>query len=119
MDFVYVADRVGIPIGTMKLVIVDKREVLIVNVQEEYYALSNKCPHAGGSLAEGRLESNIITCPKHGLGIDVITGQIVVEDVDDDDDDDDEKKIQFLNFKGKDERSYQIKIDDTSIFIRF
>jgi nitrite reductase/ring-hydroxylating ferredoxin subunit len=114
MDFVYVADISEIPVGTMKLVIIDDREVLIVNVQKEYYALSNKCPHAGGSLSEGKLDHNIITCLKHGAEIDVITGKIVVED-----DDEEEKEIRLLNFKGKDERSYKTKIEDKGIFVGY
>jgi len=117
VDFIYVADIGEIPVGAMKLVLVDERQVLIVNVQGTYYALSNKCPHAGGSLAEGKLESNIITCPKHGIEIDVTTGTIVVADAEDDDEE--EKEIHFLDFKGKDERLYKIKITDKDIFIGF
>lgn len=115
MDFVYVAELSEIPVGMMKVVLVDTREVLLVNVQGECYALSNKCPHAGGSLVEGKLENTIITCPKHGLEIDVTTGKIVVEE----EDDEEEKKILFLNFKGKDERSYKTKIEDKGIFVGF
>lgn len=115
MKFVYVADLLEIPVGTMKLVLVDEREVLIVNVKGKYYALSNKCPHAGGSLSEGKLDSNIITCLKHGAEIDVTTGKIVVED----DDEEEEKEIRLLNFKGKDERMYKVKIEATGIFIGF
>jgi nitrite reductase/ring-hydroxylating ferredoxin subunit len=116
MDFVYVADITEISVGTMKLVIIDDREVLIVNVQRKYYALSNKCPHAGGSLSEGKLDNNIITCLKHGAEIDVTTGKIVVGE---DDDEDEEKEIRLLNFKGKDERIYKIKIEERNIFVGY
>lgn len=114
MDFVYAADSSEIPVGTMKLVRIDDREVLIVNVQGEYYALSNKCPHAGGSLSQGKLDHNIITCLKHGAEIDVTTGKIVVED-----DEEEEKEIRFLNFKGKDERIYKTKVEERDIFVGY
>jgi len=116
MNFVYVTDILGIPIGTMKLVIVDEREVLIVNVKGIYYALSNKCPHAGGLLSEGKLDNNIITCLKHGAEIDVTTGKIVVGE---EDDDEEEQEIRLLNFKGKDNRIYKTKIEDGGILIGF
>lgn len=114
MDFVYVADISEIPVGTMKLLRIEDREVLIVNVQGEYYALSNKCPHAGGSLSQGRLDNNIITCLKHGAEIDVTTGKIVVED-----NEEEEKEIRLLNFKGKDERIYKTKVEERCIFVGY
>lgn len=117
MNFVYVADVSEIPAGTMKLVLVAEREVLIVNVQGEYYALSNKCPHAGGSLSEGKLAGNIITCLKHGAEIDVTTGQIVVTD--EEDEDEEEREVRIFNFKGKDERAYKLKIVDGGICAGF
>ena len=122
MDFVYAADIAVIPVGTMKVVMVDDREVLIVNVQGEYYALSNKCPHAGGPLSEGKLARHIITCLKHGAEIDVTTGKIVLEEDDDDDDEveeKEEKEVRLLNFRGKDERIYKIKIEGQDIFVGF
>ena len=36
--------------GTHKLVTVKGREIGIFNVKGDFYALFNRCPHAGGSL---------------------------------------------------------------------
>lgn len=116
MDFVYAAAAAEIPVGTMKLVKIDDREVLIVNFKGEYYALSNQCPHAGGSLSEGKLENNIITCLKHGAEIDATTGKIMIAE---DDDEDEEKEVRLLHFKGKDERIYKTKVADKDIFVGY
>jgi nitrite reductase/ring-hydroxylating ferredoxin subunit len=42
-----------------------------------YCAVAAKCPHMGGSMVNGRLEGNIIACPRHGSRFDVRTGEVV------------------------------------------
>ena len=39
--------------GDMKLVDLDGEEIVIANVDGEYFAFNNTRPHAGGRLAEG------------------------------------------------------------------
>jgi nitrite reductase/ring-hydroxylating ferredoxin subunit/uncharacterized membrane protein len=39
-------------------------------------AISETCSHAGGPLAEGELDGNIVQCPWHGSRFDVCTGQV-------------------------------------------
>ena len=48
-----VARAADIPLGSRKLVHIDGRGVVIFNVKGEFYALSETCPHKGGSLATG------------------------------------------------------------------
>jgi 3-phenylpropionate/trans-cinnamate dioxygenase ferredoxin subunit len=66
MEFVKAASISEVPAGKMKKVKVGENEVLIANVGGKYYAIGNRCTHAGGSLSEGLLEGNVVTCPKHG-----------------------------------------------------
>ena len=77
--------------GTHKLVTVKGREIGIFNVKGDFYALFNRCPHAGGSLCAGRVgglvvsdepgkyeilrEGEILRCPWHGWEYDIRTGQ--------------------------------------------
>jgi nitrite reductase/ring-hydroxylating ferredoxin subunit len=51
-----------------------REEVLVVNVGGEFRAMDNVCSHSGGSLADGYLDGNIVTCPLHGWEYDVTTG---------------------------------------------
>ncbi len=60
----------------MKVTIEDK-EILLVNIDNKYYATDSKCPHMKGELNEGRLEESHIICPKHGSVFDVKTGKLV------------------------------------------
>ena len=55
----------------MKKVNVNGKVVLIANIDGKFYALNNVCPHSGGSLADGKLNGNVVTCPKHGAQFNV------------------------------------------------
>ena len=49
----------------------------IYNVDGEYYAINNICPHLGGVLHYGIFEDQVITCPIHLWEFDVRTGKCV------------------------------------------
>jgi len=59
------------PSGARKLAFVDGHQILIFNVAGTLHAVENSCPHAGGSLASGKLEGAMLRCPSHGLRFDV------------------------------------------------
>ncbi len=64
-----------IPPGGSKVVEIKDQVVAIFNMQGEFYALDNTCPHQGGPLGEGYLEEGgVISCPWHGWTFDVKTG---------------------------------------------
>ncbi len=58
-----------------KVVAVDGRSVGLFLSGERVYALENKCPHAGGPLAEGKLEGLVVECPDHGWKYNVSNGE--------------------------------------------
>jgi 3-phenylpropionate/trans-cinnamate dioxygenase ferredoxin subunit len=78
-------------VGGRKIVEIGGRSVGVFNVNGEYFAVLNRCPHQGGSLCNGRqsgvVTSNrpgeyaydrsgeIIRCPWHGWEFDLRTGQ--------------------------------------------
>jgi 3-phenylpropionate/trans-cinnamate dioxygenase ferredoxin subunit len=70
-----VASRSEIPPGTTKRVVVDGVEVLLCNVDGDFYAVEDVCTHDGGPLDQGELEGCRIMCPRHGALFDVTTGQ--------------------------------------------
>jgi nitrite reductase/ring-hydroxylating ferredoxin subunit/iron-sulfur cluster repair protein YtfE (RIC family) len=75
--FEKVAATSEIPSGSMKQVGVGGIDVMLANVNGAFYALSNKCTHAGGPLAKGKLEGFVVQCPLHGSKFDVRTGAVV------------------------------------------
>ncbi|MEX8195419.1 Rieske (2Fe-2S) protein [Comamonas guangdongensis] len=65
-----------LPPGSRKLVFVPGGEtVLLLNVEGEFYALENSCPHAGASIASGPCQAHEIACPAHGLKFNIKSGQ--------------------------------------------
>jgi 3-phenylpropionate/trans-cinnamate dioxygenase ferredoxin component len=53
----------------------DGSEVAVYNVNGEYYATENSCPHRGARLTEGALCGHVIECGLHGWQFDVRSGE--------------------------------------------
>jgi 3-phenylpropionate/trans-cinnamate dioxygenase ferredoxin subunit len=49
-------------------------DIAFFRVQGKLYALEDSCPHAGASLATGKIECTSVTCRAHGLRFDLATG---------------------------------------------
>ncbi len=73
-EFVKVADTGEIAPGTGKEVQVNGRRVAILNVDGQFFACDDECPHAGFSLAEGEVQDGKIVCFGHGWGFDLQSG---------------------------------------------
>jgi nitrite reductase/ring-hydroxylating ferredoxin subunit len=50
-------------------------EIAVYNVNGEYYATENFCPHRGAPLSEGAMCGHIVECGLHGWQFDVRTGE--------------------------------------------
>ncbi len=86
-----VARAADIPVGGRKLVKIDGRSVVVFNLKGDFYALSDTCPHKGGSLSNGIIsgliesdgpgeyrhsrQGEIIRCPWHQWEFDIKTGR--------------------------------------------
>lgn len=62
--------------GQRKLAFVDGQTIVVFNIDGSFHAIDNSCPHNGASLASGRLEGRILSCPAHGLRFDLATGHM-------------------------------------------
>jgi nitrite reductase (NADH) small subunit/3-phenylpropionate/trans-cinnamate dioxygenase ferredoxin subunit len=61
-----VVGRVGdIPEGGSLVVELGGKDVAVFRVGGSYYAIDDRCPHAGGSLSGGHVEGLVVTCPWH------------------------------------------------------
>ncbi|MEI8199175.1 MAG: Rieske 2Fe-2S domain-containing protein [Eubacteriales bacterium] len=106
MRYVKVARTSEIAVGSKQKITVEAKEILLTNIAGLYYAINNKCPHLGGSLYDGNLESDMIVCPRHGSAFNVKTGKNVRD-----------AKILFAKFKVKDAQTYPVKIEGADILI--
>jgi len=64
-----------IPLGTSLVVQVGGKQIAVFNVEGQFFAIYNICPHEGGPLGEGRLKGCIVSCPWHDLAFDVRNGE--------------------------------------------
>jgi len=106
-NFVKVAEKSEIPVGTMKAAKIDGKNIVVANVNGNYYAIGLDCTHAGGDLSKGTLEGNIVTCPKHHAKFDVTNGKLVSQ-----------PKMGLFHPKANDETTYQVKVDQESILVK-
>lgn len=86
-----VARAADLPPGTRKKVSIESRDIVVLNIKGELFALSDKCPHKGASLCGGLLTGlvksdgpgdykyeragEILRCPWHQWEFDVRTGR--------------------------------------------
>jgi nitrite reductase/ring-hydroxylating ferredoxin subunit len=63
--------------GQTKFVRIDGKAVLLVNVDGQFYALSNFCTHSRCYLHKGKLKGKVITCPCHFAEFDLTTGAVL------------------------------------------
>jgi nitrite reductase (NADH) small subunit len=69
-----VARLADLPPGAGMAVYAGGRDIALFNLGGEVVAIGNECPHQSGSLGDGRLEGEIVTCPRHGWEFDARTG---------------------------------------------
>jgi nitrite reductase/ring-hydroxylating ferredoxin subunit len=74
MAFVTAAKVSEVPPGKAKQAKVGGKTLAIFNVDGNFYAIDDTCPHRGASLAEGELEGHEVICPWHAAVFDVTSG---------------------------------------------
>ena len=72
--FVKVASIHDLPAGQGKMVIAHGKPMALFNVNGEFCAINQICPHMGGPLSEGTLVGKVVTCPWHKWSYYVDTG---------------------------------------------
>jgi len=106
MRFVFAAKASALTEGSMTKAMVEGRAVLLARLSGEVYALDNKCPHMGGSLADGKLEDGLVVCPRHGAAFDVKTGKNARG-----------PKIGPLKLSTHDAQSYPVQLEGEDILV--
>jgi nitrite reductase/ring-hydroxylating ferredoxin subunit len=102
-----IAGKSEITDGKMKKIVTQGKEILIANVNGNFYAIGNVCTHERGDLSQGTLEGTIVTCPKHKSKFDVTSGKVVSG-----------PKMLLFHPKIADEPSFSVKIENDDILIK-
>ena len=82
MNWIQVGKLEDIPRQGSRVVNTATGEIaLFRSVDDQVFALNNKCPHKGGPLSQGIVHGKRVTCPLHSWVIDLETGNAVAPDV--------------------------------------
>jgi nitrite reductase/ring-hydroxylating ferredoxin subunit len=75
-QLICVAPVEDIPVGSsVRIALPNGAEVAVFNVNGEFYATSNFCPHKGAPLTDGTLCGYTVECEWHGWQFDVRNGE--------------------------------------------
>ncbi len=73
-QFLSVATVDSLPPGQGRTVELKGRRFAVFNLDGQFYAMDDTCPHRGGPLGAGVLEDGRVFCPLHGWSFDLKTG---------------------------------------------
>lgn len=73
-DYRTVAKVGAIEPGRGDSFVVDGRMVAVFNVEGQYHAIDDLCPHMGASLGGGEVHDGVVACPWHAWRFCVFDG---------------------------------------------
>ena len=76
-DYRVAGNIADFPAGTPNKVVINQQEILLAQVNGNFYAVADRCPHQKGDLSKGKLEGAVITCPRHASQFDITDGRVV------------------------------------------
>ena len=97
--FVKAIETAELSPGEGKQVDIEGLSIAVFNIEGNLYAIEGNCSHRGGSLGEGDVEGEVVTCPLHGAQFDVKTGKVLTPPA------------------GSDMRSYTVKVEGADVLI--
>lgn len=85
--------------GATKLLIVNQNRICLARIEDQFFAVEDKCSHNGESLSKGSINYlGEVVCPWHGHRFQLRTGRECEE-------------------RSRDLITYPIKIDETGFYI--
>ena len=78
MPWVEICALGDIPARGCRVVQTERGQIAVFRtVEDEVFALDNRCPHKGGPLSEGIVHGRWVTCPLHNWRVAVDEGCVV------------------------------------------
>ena len=64
-------------LGMRAFLMFEGRSIALFNIDAQFYAINDSCPHQGASLWSGKLEGKVIQCCAHGMRFDLGSGYLL------------------------------------------
>ena len=77
MDWTSVAPAAVFKEGDVKVVDADGVMVAVYNLDGDYIAIEDVCPHDGSEISSGCVKNGILECPHHGATFDLRSGDVL------------------------------------------
>lgn len=74
-DWITVAKAGELTPGQWRVVDAEGAQIVVFNLDGEYFAIEDVCTHDGGQLTGGSIEGSEIVCPRHGARFCIRTGE--------------------------------------------
>jgi len=82
MDWIQIGHLEDIPRQGSRVVQTSTGEIVLFrSLDDQVFALENRCPHKGGPLSQGIVHGKRVTCPLHNWVIELESGNAVAPDV--------------------------------------
>lgn len=85
------------------------RMVLLVYLDDQVYAIDDKCPHMSTSLTPGKIKGDVIYCKDHNLGICLKTGEVASK-----------KQADFMHLDeySRSVKVYSVQVEDGIVYLK-
>ena len=91
----------NLPQGYLKNITAGGKEILVVNIDGDYYGINNICSHAGAKLHEGSiLNHKELVCPWHAAKWNIKNGELI-----------------WFSQSLKKQETYQIVIENNNVYV--
>jgi nitrite reductase/ring-hydroxylating ferredoxin subunit len=77
LTFVKVASAKEVNSGEMKPVEAGGKEILLLNLNGEFFAIGNRCTHMSCMLSDGKLDGENVRCWCHGSVFNLKTDNVI------------------------------------------
>lgn len=85
--------------ATTQLLVVHQKRICLARIENQFFAIEDKCSHNGESLSKGSINYiGEVVCPWHGYRFQLRTGR-------------------EANERSRDLETYPIKVDETGFYI--
>lgn len=64
-------------LGQRAFLMIEDKTLALFNIENQFYAIDDSCPHQGASMFSGCLQGRTISCPAHGLRFDLASGYLL------------------------------------------